>query len=76
MLPVPINVDSVGLEALVLRVGDVSARGYYKGTTRPKVLAASGSFWVPHANSPTRKEKNYTGKYFCSFFKDFILFYC
>lgn len=44
MLPVPIHLGSVGLEALVPRVGDVSARGHSKGTTRPTVLAASGPF--------------------------------
>lgn len=44
MLPIPIHLGYVGLEALVPRVGDVSARGHSKGTTRPKVLAASGPF--------------------------------
>lgn len=36
VLPVPINLGSAELEALVPRLGDVSTRSHSKGTTKPK----------------------------------------
>lgn len=62
MPPVPVKLDSAESEALAPRLGDVSIRSHSEGTTKPKATAASGSFWVPHANWPVDTKKMYTDK--------------